>query len=293
MQTGPNMAPLRVTNSHKHSDGGNRTRVMDRRSVLRGALASGAALTGLTAFAGSASAGSCLELTASDAPDDFPMVEDGETRGDFPQGADELVIFVHGWFEELGGDAIGQAYTTKLALDDTDYDGQVAGFEYDGNDPWWWSAKDDAERDGRAFADWLRDYQSDNPDTDVRLVAHSLGSRASLACLDELQQTDDAVTSLSLLGAAVDADSVTSGGTWEDAVRDGADDVYNFHSDDDAILEYIYTIGEFGDQALGEESADGDPPDNYQDVDVTDQIDDHCEYFQPDIGCMDQVVEEF
>jgi hypothetical protein len=44
--------------------------------VLRGTAAGGAALTGLTAFSGSAAAGSCLELTKQDAPPDFPIIDE-------------------------------------------------------------------------------------------------------------------------------------------------------------------------------------------------------------------------
>jgi len=282
-------------------DGGYREQTIDRRSVLKGAATGAVALTGATAVTGTASAGSCVSLTAADTPDDFPMIENGETRGDFPQGPDELLIFVHGWFEELGGDATGQAYLTKQALDAAGYGGEVVGFQYRGNNPWWWEAKDDAEEDGRAFADWLVGYTSDHPDTTIRLVCHSLGGRASLACLDELQSRGESVTSLSLLGPAVDADSVTitetwystEEGPWYDAADNGADNVYNYKSNDDNILEYIYSIGEFGDQALGEEGADGDAPDNYQDVDVTSQISDHCQYFQPGDGCIGSVVDDF
>jgi pimeloyl-ACP methyl ester carboxylesterase len=265
--------------------------------VLQGAATGAVALTGATAVTGSASAGSCVALTASDAPDDFPMIEDGSTSGDFPDTPDELTIFVHGWFEELGGDATGQSYLTSLALEEAGYDGEVVGFEYDGNNPWWWEAKDDAEDGGRELADWLVGYMDDNPDTTVRIVCHSLGGRASLTCLDELQSRGESVTSLSLLGAAVDADSVVEGwwsdGDFYDAVAEGADDVYNYRSDSDGILEYIYSIGEFGDEALGEEGADGDTPGNYEDVDVTDAVDDHCEYFQPNTGCIERVAEEF
>ncbi|WP_136716585.1 DUF726 domain-containing protein [Halorientalis salina] len=278
-------------------DSGDGERTVDRRDVLQGAATGAVALTGVTAFSGSASAGTCLKLNASDAPDGFPMIEDGSTSGDFPWGTDELLVFVHGWQEELSGDATGQAYTCKMALDETSYGGDVVGFKYPSNNPWWWSAKDTAEEHGRELADWLRDYMSDHPGTTVRLVCHSLGARASLACLDELQSTGDSVTSLSLLGAAVDGDSITEGwwsdGEFYDAVANGAEQVDNFHSGSDAVLEYIYSIGEFGSQALGDDGADGTAPGDYDDVDVTDSVADHCEYFQPGNGCMDQVVDQF
>lgn len=286
-----------MSHEESASDGGARDRTVNRRDVLQGAATGAAALTGVTAFSGSASAGTCLGLNATDAPDNFPMIEDGQTSGNFPWGTDELVIFVHGWQEELSGDATGQAYTCKLALDETSYSGDVVGFKYPSNNPWWWAAKDTAEEHGRELADWLRSYMASHPGTTVRLVCHSLGARASLACLDDLQSTGDSVASLSLLGAAVDDDSVTEGwwsnGEFYDAVRNGADQVDNFHSYSDAVLEYIYSIGEFGSQALGDEGADGSAPGDYQDHNVSNAVSDHCEYFQPGNGCMDQVASEF
>ncbi|MFB6180235.1 MAG: twin-arginine translocation signal domain-containing protein [Halorientalis sp.] len=284
--------------SHRgNAEGGDSERTINRRDVLKGTATGAVALTGVTAFSGSASAGSCLGLNGTDVPDGFPMIEDGSTSGNFPSGTDELLIFVHGWMEELSGDAIGQAYTCKLALDKVGYNGDVVGYKYPSNNPWWWEAKDTAEEYGRQFAHWLHDYMDEHPGTTVRLVCHSLGAHTSLACLDELQQHGASVTSLSLTGAAVDSDSVTEGwwsnGKFYDAVENGADEVDNYHSGDDGVLEYIYTIGEFGDEALGDEGADGSAPGNYQDHDVTASVADHCEYFQPDTGCMDRVLDQF
>jgi hypothetical protein len=283
-----------VTASHDPTGEGNRERTIDRRSVLKGATTGAVALTGTDAFSGSASAGNCLELTQQDAPDDFPIVtDDWDFYGDFPWGADPFTIFVHGWQAELGGDAWGQSYLARQGLRDAGYDEPVVGFKYDANNFWWPSAKDDAEDAGEMLADFIQWYRGYYPDTTVRIICHSLGGHCSLTALDELQQDGDSITSLSLLGAAVDADSVTGGGDYYDAVRDGTDDVYNYYSNRDTVLESIYSIGEFGDEALGEESADGSEPENYADHDVTDAVADHCEYFQPDTGCMDDVVDQF
>jgi hypothetical protein len=142
------------------------------------------------------------------------------------------------------------------------------------------------------LANFIQWYQGYFPDVTIRIICHSLGGHCSLTALDELQQDGDSITSLSLLGAAVDAESVTGGGDYYDAVREGADDVYNYYSNSDVILEDIYSIGEFGDEALGEESATGDEADNYEDVDVS-YVDDHCEYFQPSGGCMGDVEDDF
>ncbi|MFB6189415.1 MAG: hypothetical protein ABEI57_05995 [Halapricum sp.] len=283
-----------MTHSHDPKDEGNRERTIDRRSVLKGTATGAAALTGTAAFSGTAAAGACLELTQADAPDDFPIVtEDYDFYGNFPWGADPLTFFVHGWQAELGGDAWGQSYLCRQALHDNGYDEPVVGFKYESNNFWWPDAKDDAHDAGHALANLIQWYQGYYPDTDIRVICHSLGGHASLQCLNDLEEDGDSITSLSLLGAAVDAGSVTSGGTWYDGVRNGADDVYNYYSNSDAILDDIYSIGEFGDEALGEDGAAGDAPRNYDDDNVTDKVSNHCEYFQPDIGCMGDVADDF
>lgn len=275
------------------SEGGIGEQPIDRRQVLKGATTGGVALTGLTAFSGSASAGNCLELTAQDAPDDFPIIDENyDYYGDVPWSADRITMFVHGWQAELGGDAWGQSYLCRQALRDNGHTDPVIGFKYWANNVWWPSAIDDAHDAGHKLARWIQWFQ-DNYGTEFRIIGHSLGGHTTLQCLNDLQADGDSVKSLSLVGPAVDTDSVSWGGNWDDGVANGADRVANFHSQSDDILEYIYTIGEFGDQALGEQGADGSTPGNYSDVNVTDQIGDHCEYFQPNIGCIDSVVRRF
>jgi pimeloyl-ACP methyl ester carboxylesterase len=260
--------------------------------VLRGTAAGGAALTGLTAFSGSAAAGSCLELTKQDAPPDFPIIDENyDYYGSVPWNANEITIFVHGWQAELGGDAWGQSYLCKQALDNQRYGGRVIGFKYWASNVWWPTAKDDAHDAGRALANWVDWFVGRG--TSIRLIGHSLGGHTTLQCLKSLQNKSSSVRSLSLVGPAVDTDSVAWGGTWADGVANSAGRVDNFHSRSDNVLEYIYSIGEFGDQALGEEGADGSTPWNYSDVDVTQKIGDHCEYFQPGNGCIDDVAARF
>ena len=276
------------------ADGGTGERTIDRRTALQAVGTGGAAAVGLTAFSGTAAAGNCLELTKADAPEGFPVItEEFDAYGDVPYGADPLTIFVHGWQAELGGDAWGQSYLCRQALGDAGYDEPVVGFKYWANNFWWPDAKDDAHDAGSQLAELIQWWDDEHGPEEIRIICHSLGGHVSLQCLDDLQEDGDSVASLSLLGAAVDADSVTEGGDWYDAARDGADQVDNFYSADDGVLEYIYSIGEFGDEALGEESADGTPPATLSEFDVTDTIGDHCEYFQPDTGCMDAVADQF
>lgn len=299
MDTGGEMS--RDSEDHGGS-GAQRDRTLDRRTVLKGAATGAVAATGFTAFSGTASAGSCIDLSDTDPPGDFPMIENGGTHGDFPSAPDEMTIFVHGWMEKLSGTAKGQAYVASEALTGQGYSHPVVGYKHDSNDPRWGEAKDTAEAEGADLADWLDSYMDAHPETDIRLVCHSLGARVSLKCLDVLRQRGKEVRSLSLLGAAVDSESVAEGGRWYEAASHGASYVYNFYSYDDGVLAYIYEIGDTLDdidwdfdfdveqqEALGAEGADGETPVNYTELDVTDSVSDHCQYFQPGEGCMDRV----
>ncbi|MFB6083551.1 MAG: DUF726 domain-containing protein [Halorientalis sp.] len=221
------------------------------------------------------------------------MIRNGELRGSFPADPTELVVYVHGWLERLTGDATAQANAVAGAVEAADYDATVIGFNYPANLPLWHSSKAIATRKGRELAAWVEAFAAECPDTPVRLVAHSLGARPALACLDELADHGGAVRSCSLLGAAVDCDSVTEGGHWYAGVRDGADRVHNYHVADDTTLAVLYRSAEFGDEALGVDGACGPTPDTYTDHDVTDRVTNHYTYLQEDGGCLDRVIADF
>mgnify|MGYP006283641005 FL=1 len=227
------------------------------------------------------------------APREFPMIRNGELRGSFPPDPTELVVYVHGWLERIAGDAADQANAVAGAVEALDYDATVVGFSYPANLPLWHSSKAIATRKGRELAAWVQAFAAECPDAPVRLVAHSLGARPALSCLDELRDHDASVRSLSLLGAAVDCDSVTEGGRWGEAVRDGSETVRNYHMADDTTLAVLYRSAEFGDEALGVDGACGSTPDSYTDHDVSEQVTNHYTFLQKDGGCLGPVIEDF
>ncbi|MFB6163860.1 MAG: DUF726 domain-containing protein [Haloarculaceae archaeon] len=270
---------------------------IDRRRVLRGVGVAGAAGAGLAAVTGTAAAAEEQCLFMRDAPADQPMIERSgdhyETvSGYVPYEPSEVVFYVHGWLERLAGGAKDQGYTVECALERAGYDYPVVTVKWPSNSINPQSSIEPANASGRALAQWLKAYQSDNPETTIRLVAHSLGARTSLACIDELVAIGgDPVDSLAILGGAVVRDVVTVGGEFGDAVADGAGTVHNYYSQEDAVIDHLFKLGN-GEPGLGAEgAAAGEPvPDNYADFDVTDSVGGHCIYFKPKRGCMDQVV---
>jgi pimeloyl-ACP methyl ester carboxylesterase len=227
------------------------------------------------------------------APREFPMIRNGELRGSFPPDPTELVVYVHGWLERIAGDAADQANAVAGAVEALDYDATVVGFNYPANLPLWHSSKAIATRKGRELAAWVQAFAAECPGAPVRIVAHSLGARPALSCLDELRDHDARVRSCSLLGAAVDCDSVTDGSRWGEAVRDGAETVRNYHMADDTTLAVLYRSAEFGDEALGVDGACGPTPDSYTDHDVSEQVTNHYTFLQREGGCLGRVIGDF
>ncbi|MFB6166323.1 MAG: esterase/lipase family protein [Haloarculaceae archaeon] len=213
-----------------------------------------------------------------------------------PTGEDEFVIYVHGYLEDLAGGGENQAKALQVALRKQGYRQPVVAALWDSNTLNWWKAKDAAERAGRELAGWIDDYLAGYPDTTVRVVGHSLGGRAAYAMLSALESD---LASVSTLGAASDPDAVCRDGKWGSAIAGFDGPVYNFHSTRDgivcrdyALLEFTPAVGCVGAACDGLFTASS-PPGNYRDVDVSTQVDHHCDYYRAEVGCVPQLVERF
>ncbi|MFB6084899.1 MAG: esterase/lipase family protein [Halorientalis sp.] len=291
-----------------HHDEQERARGLNRRSVLRATSAAAVGAVGLGAATGTATAkeaeeaflGNCL-ADVPEAPADAPIVdltgEGLETRGAMPSGEDEVLFYIHGWLEDASGGGENQGQALANALEANGYDAPVVTVLWDSNTLDWWAGKDAAEAAGEDFAGWLDGYMRDNPGTTVRVVGHSLGGRASYAMLDALAGS---VASVSTIGAANDPDTVCEEGRFGDGIASSADAVYNFHSKSDDIvctyyklLELTEGVGCVGAACDGGWFSDGSTPDTYTDVEVTDAVLNHCDYFRPDVGCVPQIVDRF
>lgn len=263
---------------------------LTRRGILKTATTATVGAIGVGTMSQRVAAGGCL-TGVLDRPSGYPFVYYGDVYGDFPWGAGEIAFFVHGWQEEIGGDGRNQAYTCQVALRNSGYYAPTACAYYNSNNLNWYEAKDEAEVAGWYFADWLDQYLSWYPYTTVRLIAHSLGARMTLTALNELANRGRSVTSVALLGGAVDADEI--GGRWEYGIRYASGWTHNYHSDNDQVLDDAYWLAEW-EEAVGEDGAQGPaPPWNYTDHNVIDTVHAHCNYFKPDKGCIQQVVWDF
>lgn len=272
-----------------------------RRRVLGAATAATSGLAGLSGTAAASGSGpsffgECSSGWAS-APEDYPVVDlrfgEPTTKGDFPRGADELVLYVHGWLEAFASGARDQGYTLETALRANGYDAPTAAVVWNSNQPIWPLAQRQADEAGRRLADFLDEYMAACPGTTLRTVDHSLGSRVILEALATLDG-DRVLENVSLIGGAVNPDSVCRGTQYGDGIANSAEAVYDYHSENDDVVCDVYALSE-GTPGIGCVGAEceGDVPANFADVDVTDSVDAHCDYGKPEVGCVPEIVSNF
>lgn len=273
---------------------------LTRRRVLGAATAATTGLAGLSGSAGASGTetsffGECSSGWES-APDDYPVVDlrtdEPTIKGDFPWGDDEFVLYVHGWLEKFASGARDQGYTLETALRQNGYEQPTAAVVWNSNQPVWPLAQRRADEAGRRLAEVLDDYLEACPGTTIRTVDHSLGSRVILEALATLDG-DQVLENVSLVGGAVNPDSVCEGTRYAAGIANSASEVYNYHSRNDDIVCDIYALSE-GTSGIGCVGSEcDDVPDDFSDVDVTDSVDAHCNYGKPDVGCVPQIVSNF
>jgi len=238
------------------------------------------------------------------APDDHPAITTRgrrdpelmehsilETEGEWDDASEEILVFVHG-FDTDDQTARDQAYTTQVGLSEL-RPAPVVAYSWE-SDLDWEPAKAMADNNAPVLAGWLADW-ADEDGRPVHLIGYSLGARVCLQTLRVLDRRDHGgvVDSVSLLGGAVPHDSVELGGLYGDAIEAVDAPVNNYHSSNDRILSWVYRLSDRT-TAVGQNGI-ADPeaaPDGYTDVDVTDSVDDHFSYFQPDEGCLPELVDQ-
>lgn len=260
---------------------------IDRRALLKStaAVAIGGGALGTVGTA-VADHGGCDEFL--DAPSDYPYLKNGQEYGNFPQGPDELVVFTHGWNTSSVDEAQNIAYTGEDVLNANGYGHPVVACRWP-SDTDWETAKRNADDAGQELAKWARGYQQDY-DTTIRLIGHSLGVRVITVAVEELNKYGRVFPSVTLLGGAID-DAPSMEGTWGGDIEAASGQYTNYFSENDEVLDGYYQTYEW-DESVGESGLEPGttPPENYTDVDETQDVGHHCDYFRRDVGCMDDVV---
>lgn len=287
-----------------------------RRGWLTPVSAASTAISGIAAVANAVTAGDRKGGASKSAPSDFPRVStrghyrtnwysrgrlDGnydpyefDLSGDFSEvfGADEVVVFVHGWFsDKQGGLDIGHVCDENLQS--LGYEHPTVAFSWDADTGvvGWDYATDIAEQNGLKLANFLTQLNTSYPETDVRLIGYSLGARTALTALAALNGTDVSVEYVGLLGGAADSTSVSMSGRYGEAIEGVAGQFDNFWKGDDLVLKGLYPTFEW-DMPCGLRGCDGPTPDNYTDINV-DYVADHYSYYHETDGCLEELFSRF
>jgi len=144
----------------------------------------------------------------------------------------EAAIYVHGVWRGKGSFLANLENETevfnraRLSLSANNYSIPVMSFSWDSNTTntpngiGWSIAKTIAENNGPRLAHFMLDYKITCPDTDIRVIAHSLGAKVILNALLELtnnptwnssSSSNFKIESVHLMGAAVDNERVSIG----------------------------------------------------------------------------------
>ena len=212
-----------------------------------------------------------------------------DTDGDWEiDDTEELFVFIHGWGPD-DGEARSQAETAQRGLSEY-HPLPVVAFSWDGEGRWS-TVTDNADANAEPLAEWLVEFH-ESDGRPVHLLGYSLGSRVACETLSVLVDDgrSNAIDSVSLLGAAIDGNSVEQGRQYGDSIEAFDSPVANFYSQHDSVLARLFD----GEQAALGQHGITDPdakPSGYEDVDVSETVADHHSYHRPDVGCMDRVVD--
>lgn len=281
--------------------------VLNRRRFLERSATTTAGAVALVGATGTAAASDVPLISTRDHFDDDGNLVSGETAysydtsGDVPgvdtSCANDVTVFIHGWDKKSSEEDAEQAAHDKISHADSQlrgdgYGGTVVGFTWDndvggGWDYGWGTAQDVAQQNGTKLAQFAVDYKYRCPNSRLRFASHSLGAQVLLSCLRSLDASSwwndqgHQIYSTHLLGAAQDNEAPTK--EWPDtywAINNQVYGAFNYHSEEDDTLEWIYNSFE-ADQALGETGYESGntPAPNYTEYDGTSQVgNDHSGY---------------
>jgi hypothetical protein len=180
----------------------------------------------------------------------------------------EIAIYIHGvWSNEEN--AKEQADRVYKSLRNSGYQVPLLVFSWDSDTEvstkGWDLAKEIANTNGHKLAEFISSFKEVCPEVNIRLIAHSLGARVTLATLQSLSDNPDwnsvRVMSVHFMGAAVDNEQVS----WNhkdcltnipplpcsgQAIESQVGEFFNLYNPEDNILQSSYIDNE-DDSALG------------------------------------------
>ncbi|MDF2736928.1 MAG: hypothetical protein K0S93_784 [Nitrososphaeraceae archaeon] len=145
----------------------------------------------------------------------------------------EIAIYVHG-FKRDNIEAKEEFNRIQLSLLHNNYRIQLVGWSWDSKTDWL-TAKTNAIKNGPSLADFITNFTDICSNTDIRILAHSLGAAVVNNTLINLNQNvnwTDKIASVHLLGAAIN-NSLLVKDISGNAIKDEVDKFYNLYDPED------------------------------------------------------------
>ncbi len=240
-----------------------------------------------------------------------------DNNGELSECPPEVVLYTHGvWVGENSLEKPSEVFDRlKLSLQSNNHTYPLIGYSWDSDTDispeGWNTAKKIAAKNGEILVIFINDYKQQCPQTEIRIIAHSLGARVALEALDYLNNGtlqnngNSTISSIHLVGAAVDDEEVSTNpndsnddnpvsspsfdpsvkSIYGNAIENQTVSFYNMYNSEDDVLEPdsecwwtvcqpVYYPKYEGDLALGQSGAQSEImlPNNYKQIDVTNEI---------------------
>jgi len=212
----------------------------------------------------------------------------------------QVAVVVHG-FLNAEEDAWEKFDRARLSLAANNFPGPIIGYSWDSDAgplglfvDQWYIDNSVAVLNNLKFDHFLTDFKTHCPTTELRIVAHSLGAKLVVEAIKKLPENSNwtshgfKIKSVSLLGAAIPSDMISTSSPFGLAIESSVDRFYNYYSGGDDILGSFFVaaqdaIGQH-DRALGKYGFESPPsngppssPSNYLETSVENELPGLCD----------------
>jgi len=138
----------------------------------------------------------------------------------------------------------------------------------------WKQARDNSKQYSKGLADFIKQKYKENSKVKINLYGHSLGANLIYYALKSLEDERNPIINVYLFGGASSCDKKR----WILPSK-VARNIYNFYSDNDLILRYLYQTIELGDEPIGLNKIDS-YLENIYNYNISDIVDGHTKYIE-------------
>ena len=166
---------------------------------------------------------------------------------------DKIAIYIHGYNRDEA-EAKEEFNRIQTSLNYNNYRVPLVGFSWDSK-ALWEIAKTYAKENGPKLAQYIVDFNNKCPNTKIHVIAHSLGAAvvdSALVILDKNSSWNNKISSVHLLGAAINNKLIANKTLLGNATENVVDKFYNLYNQEDdglkvnQLIEFHQPLGLVG-----------------------------------------------